>query len=209
MSPNMLNDGHNTTLQYATNWAKEFLMPMLEPDAFNERTLIMLTYDEVSDYSMPNRVATLLLGSALPEDHRGRSDHQFYTHYSILSTIEHNWGLPCLGRYDVGANVFQYVANLTGYKGNHVPKNANGANNSASYAGALSDDERQFLPIPPPNLRLVGAGGLPVAQAIRNTWMSQAEALTPYDGSGDIHDLDRPPVYKPPAANSQPWGALV
>ena len=37
MSPNMLNDGHNTTLNYATDWAKKFLTPMLEPGAYRGR----------------------------------------------------------------------------------------------------------------------------------------------------------------------------
>lgn len=201
MSPNMLNDGHNTSLSYATNWAKGFLTPLLQDNAFNERTLIMLTYDEIADYSQPNRIATLLLGNALPSELKGKTDHQFYTHYSIISTMEHNWELPNLGRYDVGANIFQHVANLTGYGQNKVPANVNGANNSVSYPGAFNSDPRKRLPIPPPNLQLIGAGGLPVFDDVKTTWGSQANQNSPYDGSGNVNDIDRLPVYQPQVPN--------
>ncbi len=69
MSPNMMHDGHNTTLDVATSWAHTFLKPVLDGGAFDEKTLIMLTYDESEDYKKPNHIVTLLLG----ERHTGRS----------------------------------------------------------------------------------------------------------------------------------------
>lgn len=47
-----------------------------------------------------------------------------YTHYSTLSTIENNWGIPVgsLGTGDNStsqANVFKWVAEASGYKGNN------------------------------------------------------------------------------------------
>jgi len=51
ITPNMLNDGHNTSLEFATSWAAEWLTPLLADDAFGgQRTLIQLTYDETEDY---------------------------------------------------------------------------------------------------------------------------------------------------------------
>lgn len=188
MSPNMLNDGHNTTLEYATTWAREFLAPMLADKAFKERTLIMLTYDEADTYSQPNKIASLLLGSALPNELKGSKDDTYYTHYSILSTMQYNWALPCLGRYDVGANIFKNVADYTLYQNPGDPDNLASVDNSLSYPGFLNNDPAKWVKLPAPNLKLVGAGGLPVLESIRNKWGTEEEALTPYDGSGEAFD---------------------
>lgn len=55
-----------------------------------------------------------MLGGAVPEALEGTTDDQFYDHYSDISTVEANWGLHTLGRWDVGANVFKLVAQHTG-----------------------------------------------------------------------------------------------
>ncbi|KAI1196463.1 phosphoesterase family-domain-containing protein [Nemania serpens] len=196
MSPNMLNDGHNTTLDYATNYVREFLKPLLTDGAFAEKTLVQLTYDEAEDYSQPNRIVSLLLGNAVPEKLKGSTDNTFYTHFSILSTIENNWKLPNLGRFDAGANVFQFVADLTGYA-NHDPPKVASVNNSVSYPGPLNrDHSTKLTAYPPPNLKLTGAGGKPVLEAIVQTWKSEKKLSTPYDGSGKVYDGADLPVYK-------------
>ncbi|KAI1186403.1 phosphoesterase family-domain-containing protein [Nemania serpens] len=196
MSPNMLNDGHNTTLDYATNWVREFLKPLLTDGAFAEKTLVQLTYDEAEDYSQPNRIVSLLLGNAIPQKLKGSTDDTFYTHFSILSTLENNWKLPNLGRFDVGANVFQFVADVTGYA-NHDPPKVASVNNSVSYPGPLNRNHSTKLTLfPPPNLKLTGAGGEPVLKAIAQTWKSGGKLNTPYDGSGKVYDGADLPVYK-------------
>ncbi|KXX82306.1 putative acid phosphatase [Madurella mycetomatis] len=202
MTPNMMNDGHNTSLEFATEWSHKFLQPLLDGKAFDEKTLIMLTYDESETYTEPNHIVTLLLGSAIPPALKGTEDDTFYTHYSMLSTVEANWGLPNLGRYDVGANVFQFVADASGYTKNKDPENAATVNNSLSYPGALFDDSTKRLPIPAPNMKLIGAGGLPILDAIRTVWSGTVKWKTPYDGSGRVCDGDKnPPIYKTPAPN--------
>ncbi|KAJ6107085.1 phosphoesterase-domain-containing protein [Penicillium sp. IBT 18751x] len=45
----------------------------------------------------------------------GTNDDTFYTHYSSIASVSANWGLPSLGRWDCGANLFEIVANKTGY----------------------------------------------------------------------------------------------
>ncbi|KAK3986631.1 putative acid phosphatase [Cladorrhinum sp. PSN332] len=204
MTPNMNNDGHNTSLKYATDWSHKFLKPLLDDKAFDEKTLIMLTFDESEDYSRPNQIVTLLLGSAIPSALKGTQDGTFYTHYSMLSTIENNWQLPNLGRYDVGANVFKFVAERTKYKKNRDPENRRAVNNSVSYPGLLNSDPAKVLPIPVPNSKLIGAGGRPVLDSIKSTWASASMGSwqTPYDGSGKVFDGDKsPPEYKTAAAN--------
>jgi hypothetical protein len=203
MTPNMMNDGHNSTLDFSTQWSHKFLQPLLAENAFDEPTLIALTYDESEDYGQPNHIVTLLLGSAVPPALRGTEDSDFYTHYSILSTMQANWDLHNLGRYDVGANVFKMVADVVGYK-NMDPDNVALVNNSVSYPGMLHDDPEQQLPIPIPNTQLIGAGKLPILPAIASQWSGVKKWTTPYDGSGRVYDADTPPVYKVPAAGPPP-----
>ncbi|KAL2126887.1 hypothetical protein VTI74DRAFT_11656 [Chaetomium olivicolor] len=202
MSPNMWNDGHNSSLQTATVWSHEFLRPLLADKAFDERTLIMLTYDESEDYSQPNHIVTLLLGTAVPPALKGSQDDTFYTHYSILSTLQANWGLHNLGRYDVGANVLKFVADATGYTKNRDPENASSVNNSVSYPGLFNGDPKKRVPIPVPNTKLVGAGGLPILPSIEAAYSGTEKWQTPYDGSGKVFDGGRNlPVYAAPAPN--------
>jgi acid phosphatase len=187
LSPDMLNDGHNTTLQYAANWTQSFLTPLLTNDEFMNRTLILLTYDESETYQIPNRIVSLLLGGVVPKNLKGTKDDTMYTHYSILSTLENNWGLPNLGRYDVGANVFDVVASQTGYM-NHPPSNIDSVNNSLSYGGFLNSYPEKYMALPPPNLQLIGAGGQGVVHTVKSAWASAANEPSPYDGSGTVYD---------------------
>ncbi|KAK8129871.1 hypothetical protein PG999_002251 [Apiospora kogelbergensis] len=201
MSPDMLNDGHNTTLAYATKWAREFLLPILEDtrahSLWKERTVIQLTYDESDDYGKPNRIASLLLGTGLPESLKGTEDGTFTTHYSVLATAQNNWDLPTLGRYDAGANVFQFAADVTGHV-NRDPPNLATLDNSLSYAGFFHNGTAaDRLPIPPPNLKLAGAGGKGVLPQVASTWEAFAGDRSPYDGGGAVYDGKAIPVYKP------------
>ena len=97
----MLDDGHDTTIDYAANWTNFWLGGLLNDTNFNDnRTLIVLTFDETETYTVNNQVFTLLLGGVIPESSRGTVDSTYYTHYSCLSTVEANWGLGSLGRGD-------------------------------------------------------------------------------------------------------------
>lgn len=206
ISPDMLNDGHDTSLNFATKWTLSFLKPLLANKQFMEKTLILLTYDESETYSIPNRIVSILLGGAVPEKLKGTKDDTVYSHYSILSTIENNWDLPNLGRYDVGANVFKLVAEKTGYK-NHPADHIVPVNNSLSYGGFFNLDPAKYLPIPPPNLKLVGAGGKGVLEKIKKAWKETAGDKSPYDGSAHLYDGGNgvtdtnSPVYKPQGTN--------
>lgn len=43
----------------------------------------------------------------------GTVDDNYYNHYSEISSIEANWELHHLGRWDIGANVWSFVADKT------------------------------------------------------------------------------------------------
>ncbi|KUI58906.1 putative acid phosphatase [Cytospora mali] len=207
MSPNMMNDGHNTTLEFATSWTHTFLKPLLADGAFKERTLILFTYDESATYEIPNKIGSLLLGNAVPNALRGTEDDTYYTHYSILATMEHNWQLPNLGRYDVGANVFKNaVASIAGYQNPGDPDNLAGVDNSLSYPGFLNSNPGKWRPVPPPNLKLIGAGGLPVSDVVSKQWKSTEDEDTPYDGSGEAFDGN---VYLPKYGKQEPNRVLA
>jgi acid phosphatase len=200
MSPNMTNDGHDTSLDYAATWSKNFLTPLLSNEYFMKDTLVLLTYDESETYSLPNKIVSVLLGGAVPSDLKGTSDDTFYTLYSILSTLESNWDLPNLGRYDVGANVFKFVADKAGYKNQKYDIST--VDLSSSYPGFLNSESQAS--IPPPNLQLVGAGGQGVAAAVIEQWKATSNEPTPYDGSGKVYDATSPPVYKAQGAAAAP-----
>lgn len=164
-------------------------------------TLILLTYDESETYSLPNKIVSILLGGAVADNLKGTTDDTFYTHYSILSTLENNWDLPNLGRYDIGANVFRLVADKTGYNGNQ-DYDVSTVDLSASYPGFLNSES--YASLPPPNLQLAGAGGQGVAEAVLELWKETSGEVTPYDGSGKVYDANDPPAYVAPGARASP-----
>ncbi|KAI8901618.1 phosphoesterase family-domain-containing protein [Globomyces pollinis-pini] len=97
-TPNMLNDGHDTSIQYASNWLKGFLEPLLANPYF-DRTLFVITFDEseaflgVIDFE-GNHIYTLLIGSGVKA---GTTDDTYYEHYSQMALLEKVWGLKSLG----------------------------------------------------------------------------------------------------------------
>lgn len=194
----MTNDGHDSSLSHAATWTKNFLTPLLKNPYFTNRTLILLTYDESKTYSKPNTIVSILLGDAIPKELQGTKDDTFYTHYSILSTLENNFGLPNLGRYDVGANVFDLVAKETGHQNTNSAQKER-VDLSVSYPGFLNSNHARKLPLPYPNTLLQGAGG-PILAEIKEKWGEGA--ITPYDGSGHVFDKGDLPVYKTMAANT-------
>ncbi|KAK7987412.1 hypothetical protein PG989_007727 [Apiospora arundinis] len=114
ITPNMTSDAHDSDIQTAGTWTRNFLEPLLEDKKFMKNTLVLVTFDENETYSIQNRVMGILLGDAVPAEQVGTTDSNFYNHYSEIATVEANWDLHTLGRFDVGANVFQLVADKTG-----------------------------------------------------------------------------------------------
>ena len=101
ITPNMVDDGHDTSVDFASDWLDYWLPPLLaDPNFNNNRTIILLTFDENESYDINNRIYTLVLGNGLPEHLRNTSDDTYYTHFSALSTVQANWGLKSLGRQD-------------------------------------------------------------------------------------------------------------
>jgi len=93
-TPDMQNDGHDTTISFAGTYLATFFKDRLAQ--FPAGTLIVVTWDE-DWYRDSNRVYTILLGSMIPPN---ATDSTPYTHYSLLRTCEDNWDLGTLNRFD-------------------------------------------------------------------------------------------------------------
>jgi acid phosphatase len=139
ITPNMTNDAHDTNITFAGDWVAKFLPPLLKNEYFTKDTLALVTFDEVGNYSVPNRVYSFLVGGAIPEHLKGTTDDTFYTHYSVIASLSANWGLPSLGRWDCGANLLSLVAEKTGYVNWEV--DTTNAYINETYPGPLSDND--------------------------------------------------------------------
>jgi phosphoesterase family protein len=99
-SPNMNHDGHDTTPAVAGAWVKKFLDDSF-PQKLRQGTLIVVTFDE-SGGNEDNRIFTLFFGDmvkpANQQDPAALSKR--YTHYSVLRTVEDNFGLAPLTEND-------------------------------------------------------------------------------------------------------------
>ena len=101
VTPNMVNDAHDTTIDFAASFLSYWLEPLLSDERFNDnRTLVLVTFDENENYDINNNIFAVLLGGAVPEELRGTVDTTYYTHYSSMSSVQANWGLGSLGRGD-------------------------------------------------------------------------------------------------------------
>jgi hypothetical protein len=178
-----VNDGHDTTVDFIASWLEFWFIPLLQDTRFNDnKTLILLTFDENETAGINNRIWAALLGGAVPANLTGTTDSTYYTHYSSMSTVQANWRLGTLGRGDTNpwvtlapssqsnftypflrsmSNVYSFVASATGYTNNAL----SGAsipltNASGTYPGPLNAN--MYVPFVAPNVSAVGAGGGPV-----------------------------------------------
>ncbi|KAI7854786.1 phosphoesterase family-domain-containing protein [Circinella umbellata] len=101
-TPDINNDGHDTSLKYSSDWMKSYFEPRIGKSGFNNNTLFILTWDENKTWIIkPNKVYTVLFGPAV--NRTSSTDNTKYNHYSILKSIEENWDLGDLGEHDVDA----------------------------------------------------------------------------------------------------------
>ena len=99
-TPNTNHDGHDTTVAVAGAWVKKFLDDNF-PVKLRQRTLVIVTFDE-SGGNEDNRIYTLFLGDMVRD--ASQQDPavlaKYYNHYSVLRTVEDNFGLTPLTAND-------------------------------------------------------------------------------------------------------------
>ncbi len=135
ITPSVWGDGHwmwgsysepdrrapNLVHQLA-NWLERFFGVLEFPGPKSRippGTLVVVTFDESeydlnyqtvenygSDSDRPNQIYTVLLGDGIEPR---RIDSECYNHYSLLRTIELNFGLDSLGKNDRDANWFRFL----------------------------------------------------------------------------------------------------
>lgn len=98
--PNMNHNGHDTNAAVAGAWVKKFLDDSF-PEKLRKGTLVIVTFDE-SGGNVDNRIYTVFLGDMVKEakEQDPRALGRRYTHYSVLRTIEDNFGLEPLTAND-------------------------------------------------------------------------------------------------------------
>ena len=88
-TPNLDDDGHDTNLATASNWLKTFLDTWFPKEARKD-TLIVVTFDEGEPPEADtNHIYTVFLGDMVKTQQK-IAHH--YDHYSLLKTIEDNFG---------------------------------------------------------------------------------------------------------------------
>jgi hypothetical protein len=97
-TPNLDDDGHDPPLRpavglrKASQWLENFLQNWLVLDDKMKGTLVVVTYDESQGYESSNRIFTVFLGDMV----KAGEVSEPYDHYSILRTIEDNFGIAPL-----------------------------------------------------------------------------------------------------------------
>ncbi len=137
-TPNMWNDGHylnGTTdkdpqpverapvlVDQAATWLEGFFASLKFPGPDSHlppNTLVVVTFDEADFealydpaskfkyfYDGPNQIYTVLLGDMIQP---GGVAYEGYNHYSLIKTIEQNFGLGSLEKNDKHANWFRFL----------------------------------------------------------------------------------------------------
>ena len=199
ITPNMTSDGHDSSVTVAGSWTRNFVTPLLKDKRFMKNTLVLITFDENATYTKQNKVVGILLGDAVPEHLIGTTDDNFYNHYSEIATVEANWGLHHLGRWDVGANVYDFVAQKTG---DTLREWSGDIPFSNMYWNLSYDGVFHTLPnpingeYPKPNLCAV-RNGRTIAPIVGEQW-KDSDAPSYYKNRIEVPDgLNPPPGYAP------------
>ncbi|KAH9906420.1 phosphoesterase-domain-containing protein [Xylariomycetidae sp. FL2044] len=196
ITPNMTSDGHDTDVTVAGTWTRTFLEPLLNDTRFMNNTLVLITFDENETYTIQNRILAILIGDAVPDELVGTTDGNYYNHYSDIATVTANWDLHTLGRFDVGANVFQMVADKTGDEVRSWDGEVALSDMyfNSSYAGALNDEDGGNKRYPGPNLKPYKRAVLP---SIKKAWEGSPAPVYYSTGLATPDGQHPPKGYKP------------
>ncbi|RUP42680.1 phosphoesterase family-domain-containing protein [Jimgerdemannia flammicorona] len=105
--PQLMNDGHDTNVTFVGEYITKTFSHVFNDKKFLKRTLVVVTFDESDNDKSndTNQIYTLIFGGAVNTKKHGKVDNTLYDHYSVLATIEKNWGLGNLGRNDTRATL--------------------------------------------------------------------------------------------------------
>lgn len=92
ITPDLCHDGHDCSNATVNGWLASTVPTILDSKAWQQNGVLFITYDEGEDAA--NSVLTLVIHPR-PILHRSSQE---YDHYSLLATIEDEFGLPRLGQ---------------------------------------------------------------------------------------------------------------
>jgi acid phosphatase len=93
ITPNMCHDMHDCPISSGDTWLSQEVPVLLASPAFTKQnSLLIITGDEGEEHSS-NQLLTLFIGNTVKQ---GYKSERYYTHYSLLHTIENTWGIPSL-----------------------------------------------------------------------------------------------------------------
>ena len=96
ISPNLCSDMHDCSVQTGDAWLAQHVPGILSSPAFMaQHSLLVITWDE--GVGQDNHVAALFAG---PQVKRGYTSPAYYSHYSLLRTLEDAWRLQPLTSND-------------------------------------------------------------------------------------------------------------
>jgi len=96
-SPNLFHDGHDAPLASASAWLQRFVGDFKRAASARSRTLLVVVWDEGGGKeARTNGVLAMLFGDVIKPGRYGA----LLTHYSLLRTIEDNFGLAPLADGD-------------------------------------------------------------------------------------------------------------
>lgn len=192
-SPDMWNDGHwirgteeepkdrIDLIAQAADWLEWFFKTLGFPgpeSLLPPRTLVIVTFDEADFeadwtadvYDGPNQIYTVLLGDTVGT----ALEMECYNHYSILRTVEENFGLGTLGKNDADSNWLRFLwdERFSWSEPQPTPVPSNGA------VGAAALGDRLLV------VREGGSGALESHQWDGTRW-TDAGSL-PFEGTGPV-----------------------
>jgi len=103
ITPNLCDDAHSCPLSTADSWLSKVISGIMNSSSYSS-SAVFIVYDEGegSTPGTPSLVTCILVS---PFAKHGFLSHAYYTHYSILATVEWMLGLGNLGRNDATSGV--------------------------------------------------------------------------------------------------------
>ncbi|WP_323746072.1 chitosanase [Catenulispora pinisilvae] len=93
VTPNLDDDMHDGTVKAGDTWLHDHIDGYAQW-AKTHNSLLIVTWDENDGDDSDNQIATMIVGAHVKP---GASSGTHYNHYSLLRTLEDDYGLPALG----------------------------------------------------------------------------------------------------------------
>ena len=98
--PDLNNDGHDTSGEFADKWFAKTFGPLIADPKFMNGMLLISTFDESLTSEPTNHIYTSFYGAGVKA---GSTSSTKYTHYDLLRTIEDAFGLGTMASKDAAA----------------------------------------------------------------------------------------------------------